>query len=210
MWSRCTPRNSLNTSSIGLRRTLARTLRRPRCGMPTTTSSTPSSVTLSTMVLRPGIIDSTPSRPKRLADAKRIPRIDSNFSEYARRSRIMAFSSLVKGVGCTSIRLRIQFSFSRSCTCSHSTPMVEQYVSWRKSTNSWSVVWPSPSTSALPRRPATPSTNEPESESPRSQSETVSKPYVAGSRSLTGWGTWMPNGSRMAISWPRRWYAAIR
>mmetsp|Transcript_11174 Transcript_11174/g.30482 ORF Transcript_11174/g.30482 Transcript_11174/m.30482 type:complete len:223 (-) Transcript_11174:81-749(-) len=154
-WSRAVPKNSRKMTSMGFRTTLHSTLRRPRCGMPMMTSVTPQSVAASTMVFMPPIMDSQPSRPKRLAVLNLVARTFSNFSAKARRSRTCVRSSSVSGFRGTSMRDRSQFCLQRFVMCSASTPTVPQYVSRRKSSSSASVVRPSSFTSALPRRPAT-------------------------------------------------------
>mmetsp|Transcript_23832 Transcript_23832/g.76610 ORF Transcript_23832/g.76610 Transcript_23832/m.76610 type:complete len:215 (-) Transcript_23832:932-1576(-) len=120
------PKNSRKMTSTGLRRTLQRTLSRPRWGMPMITSETPCSVAASTMTFMPGIIDSTPSKPKRFAVLNFVARTASNFSLKASLSRTCSRSSLGKGGWGTSILDRSQLSFWRSVMCSVSTPTVPQ------------------------------------------------------------------------------------
>lgn len=62
------PANCVNIWGNGLRHTLAKTLRRPRCGIPIITDSTPSSVETSITSFMAGINISPPSRPKRFSD----------------------------------------------------------------------------------------------------------------------------------------------
>mmetsp|Transcript_23826 Transcript_23826/g.94460 ORF Transcript_23826/g.94460 Transcript_23826/m.94460 type:complete len:328 (+) Transcript_23826:2274-3257(+) len=207
------PANSRKITSTGLRTTLHNTLRRPRCGMPTMTSVTPSTVAASTMTFMPGIIDSTPSSPKRLAVLNFVASTASNFSEKARRSSTCSRSSRSSGASGTSMRDRSQLSLWRSVMCSVSTPTVPQYVARRKSTNSRNVVSPSKLTSAEPNKPAT-ADDVDANWSGRSASVAMSKPYVAGSRSSRTSPSYRAvsclSGSTSARSWPRRWYADIK
>ena len=99
-----------------------------RCGMPMMTSVTPQSVAASTMVFMPPIMDSQPSRPKRLAVLNLVARTFSNFSAKARRSRTCVRSSSVSGFRGTSMRDRSQFCLQRFVMCSASTPTVPQYL----------------------------------------------------------------------------------
>ena len=92
------------------------------------TSVTPQSVAASTMVFMPPIMDSQPSRPKRLAVLNLVARTFSNFSAKARRSRTCVRSSSVSGFRGTSMRDRSQFCLQRFVMCSASTPTVPQYL----------------------------------------------------------------------------------
>jgi hypothetical protein len=96
--------------------------------MPMMTSVTPQSVAASTMVFMPPIMDSQPSRPKRLAVLNLVARTFSNFSAKARRSRTCVRSSSVSGFRGTSMRDRSQFCLQRFVMCSASTPTVPQYL----------------------------------------------------------------------------------
>ena len=63
-WFTPTPcSNSWKICARGLRKTLPNTFRRPRCAIPMTTFSTPSSEERSINALIPGMKDSQPSRP---------------------------------------------------------------------------------------------------------------------------------------------------
>eukprot|EP01139_Manchomonas_bermudensis_P010692 Amastigsp_a340901_14.p3 type:complete len:188 gc:universal Amastigsp_a340901_14:933-370(-) len=82
-----TPANSRKILSIGLRTTFARTLRRPRCGIPMTTVSTPKSDEQSMSSFSPGMSASPPSSPKRFSTPNFFARNASNWSDHTRRSR---------------------------------------------------------------------------------------------------------------------------
>ena len=92
--------------------------------MPMMTSVTPQSVAASTMVFMPPIMDSQPSRPKRLAVGYLLARNDSKWSDQQRRSSIRSFSSWVNSI-CSDVSIcsRIQFTCSWSQMCMYSTPI---------------------------------------------------------------------------------------
>mmetsp|Transcript_47381 Transcript_47381/g.111708 ORF Transcript_47381/g.111708 Transcript_47381/m.111708 type:complete len:218 (-) Transcript_47381:498-1151(-) len=142
--------NSLKISSIGLRMTLARMLRRPLCGIPNVMLSHPISTALSIMALTPGMVDSTPSRPKRLVTPYLVARKDSKCVAKTRRSYMFRMSDFFHWyLSATSNLLRIQFACSMSGMCMNSTPMVPQYALLSVSTISRSVCGrPSASTPA--------------------------------------------------------------
>mmetsp|Transcript_54603 Transcript_54603/g.114072 ORF Transcript_54603/g.114072 Transcript_54603/m.114072 type:complete len:200 (+) Transcript_54603:2249-2848(+) len=119
--------NSKSISSKGLRMTLARTLRRPRWGMPMSTDSTPSSTARSMSALRPGMRASTPSSPKRFVVLYFVARKDSKVTAKVRRSsrRSVALASYSNFLAFSNLD-RIQFCCVRSAMCVNSTPTVPQ------------------------------------------------------------------------------------
>ena len=106
---------------MGLRITLASTLRRPRWGIPITIDSTPRSADVSMSAFMPGISASQPSSPKRLAAVYLLARNDSNISDHVSRSRMLSFFSAVyAGGSAVSRRARSQLHLSRSGMCMYS------------------------------------------------------------------------------------------
>mmetsp|Transcript_9454 Transcript_9454/g.33262 ORF Transcript_9454/g.33262 Transcript_9454/m.33262 type:complete len:434 (+) Transcript_9454:909-2210(+) len=196
------PWNSRKMSSLGLRMTLDSMLRRPRCGMPITTSLQPCSTLVSMVALMPAMSESQPSRPNRLAAEYFCARKRSKWSENATRSKICAFSSLVYGVGLTSMRSRSQLHVSRSWMCMYSHPILSQYALRNDLSRS-----PSFARRAVPRNPAMPS--KPARLNSRSMSAAV-KPYSSGSSSLGPFDAARRSGSSSAASCPRTWNARMR
>ena len=122
------PWNSERIATYGLLTMLASTLSRPRWAMPRITSSTPSWLPRLRICSSAGIIDSPPSRPKRLVPVNLTLRNFSNSSASVSRLRMVFLPSAVNWVWLRmlSIRCWIQAFSPGSWMCMNSTPMEPQ------------------------------------------------------------------------------------
>ena len=92
------PKNSEIIALKGFFITLHSTLRRPRCAMPTTTSSNPSWLPRFKICSKAGITDSAPSSPNLLVPTYFRARNFSKHSAAVIRSSIVLFPNMVKSV----------------------------------------------------------------------------------------------------------------
>ena len=122
------PWNSEKIAVKGLPMKLARTLRRPRCGMPITTSFRPSWPPRFRICSSAGIMASPPSRPKRLVPVYFLLRNFSKTSAAVRRSRMARLPMSVNWVSLwiDSMRSWIQAFCAGSWMCMYSTPILPQ------------------------------------------------------------------------------------
>ncbi|PWC78652.1 hypothetical protein TSH64_31485 [Azospirillum sp. TSH64] len=122
------PWNSEKTAEKGLPMKLVSMFRRPRWAMPTTASFRPSWPPRFRICSSAGIIDSPPSRPKRLVPVYFSCRNFSKPSAAVSRSRMARLPFTVKSVWLRppSMRSWIQAFSSGSWMCMNSTPIVPQ------------------------------------------------------------------------------------
>ena len=182
------PSNSRKICPYDLPIVFASTLRRPRCAIPNTASSTPDSAARSRSASSIAMTLSAPSRPKRLWPTNFVWRNVSNASAAFSRSRMRCLRSRPNG-GCSrSTRSWIHSFSAGSWMCMYSRPIVREYASRRtRSTSRRRIV----------RRPPIPAHG-----NSRSRSQIV-RPWCTGSSSGWVFGSFSPSGSRFAMRCPR-------
>ena len=124
------PKNSEIMARKGFSIKLHKTFKRPRCAIPTTTSSRPNWLPRFRICSRAGMIDSVPSRPNRFVPTYLTARNFSKHSAAVIRSKMVFLPNTVKSVLflICSIRFWIQIFCAGSCICMYSTPILPQYV----------------------------------------------------------------------------------